>query len=124
MKNSISFFGEKYKPILVLILVIFTIQSCKVYQNPTTLNETVKDTSKGYVKVTMLNGDEYIYEDIVLSDNEYLGIKTENNTKVKTILKEEEILNVQRVNKNSSNFFGIFGIIVGVGSIILGIGML
>jgi len=113
-----------FKILITLLFLTFFIQSCKVYKSPTTLNQAALSEEEGYVKVTMLNGDEYIYETIIIQNNQYYGISTVDGKKVETALLNEQVQDVQRVNKKSSNFFGFFGILVGVGSIILGVTML
>ena len=55
-----------------ITLFLFSLNSYS--QNPISLNEAANNTSKGYYKVTMHNGDEFIYERIELnSDNNYIG---------------------------------------------------
>jgi len=108
--------------IITLLVCICLLQSCKVYQNPISLNEAANNTSKGYYKVTMHNGDEFIYERIELnSDNNYIGFLVKDKKPVETVLKSEEIKAIQKQNKNSSSFSNALGIGIGVGSVALGI---
>ena len=114
-------FHINFHKILMIFLVFMLFQSCKSYQKATNLEQASKADEKGYVKVTMVNGDEYIYETIEFSENTYYGIKTVNGEKVKTTLLKEDVLKVERKNKSSSSFFGIIGITIGVASIVLAI---
>ena len=108
--------------IITLLVCICLLQSCKVYQNPISLNEAANNTSKGYYKVTMHNGDEFIYERIELNrDNNYIGFLVKDKKPVETVLKSEEIKAIQKQNKNSSGFSNALGIGIGVGSVALGI---
>ncbi len=109
---------------IILIICSSLMLSCKVYQNPISLNEAANSTSEGYYKVTMHNGDEYIYERIELnSDNNYIGFLMKNKKPTETILKNEEIKSIQKQNKKSSGVSNILGFGVGIGSILLGIYM-
>lgn len=110
--------GKNFLKILGLLLVFSIFQSCKAYKSPTNLEQAANVDQKGYVKVTMVNGDEYIYETIEFNENTYYGVKTINSGKTKTILVKEEVLKVERRNKNS---FGLLGIVVGLGSVILAV---
>lgn len=112
---------KSFHKIFVLLLVFMLIQSCKSYQKSTNLEQASQSNEKGYVKVTMMNGNEYIFEAIDFSENTYYGVKTVNGEKVKTTLLKEDVLKVERQNKKSSGFFGVIGITIGVASIILGI---
>ncbi|MFA5296951.1 MAG: hypothetical protein WC389_01945 [Lutibacter sp.] len=118
LKNTLC---KNFYKILAILLVFMLFQSCKSYQKATNLEQASKANEKGYVKVTMLNGDEYIYETIDFIENTYYGVKTVNGEKVMTTLLKDDVLKVERQNKNSSGFFGIIGITIGVASIILGI---
>lgn len=109
--------------ILIFLIVFILFHSCKVYQDPTTFEQAATSNDKGYMKITMLNGDEYIYEDLDVVDGNYYGISTKNGEKITTLLKKDEIKDVQRHNKKSSVFFNLLGITVGIGSIFLAISM-
>jgi len=112
-KNLLKFLG--------LFLVLMLLQSCSAYKKSTNLDEASKVDQKGIVKVTMMNGDEYIYESIELKEDAYYGVKTVNGEKTKTVLLKEDVLKVERQNKKSSGFFSVTGIAIGVASIALGI---
>lgn len=114
-------FNKDLLKILGLFLVLILLQSCSTYKKSTNLEEASKVDQNGIVKVTMANGDEYIYEAIEFAEGAYYGVKTVNNEKVKTTLLKENVLKVERQNKNSSGFFSLTGIAIGVASIVLGI---
>lgn len=114
-------FNKNFHKILALLLVLMLGQSCKVYQKSTNLEQASQSEEKGFVKVTMANGDEYIYETIELKENNYYGVKTVNGEIMKTALLKEDVLKVERQNKKSSGFFSVTGIVIGVASIVLGI---
>lgn len=116
-------YSRCFKNILCFLVVFILFYGCKVYHHPTTLEQAATSNDKGYMKITMLNGDEYIYSDLEVVDGNYYGISTKNGEKITTILKKEEIKNVQRHNKKSSGFFNVLGITVGIGSIFLAISM-
>ena len=114
-------FNKNFHKILGLLLVLMLLQNCKVYQKSTNLEQASQSEEKGFVKVTMANGDEYIYESIEHKENNYYGVKTVNGEITKTALLKEDVLKVERQNKKSSGFFSITGIVIGVASIVLGI---
>lgn len=114
-------FNRNFHKILAILLVLMLLQSCKVYQKSTNLEQASQSEEKGYVKVTMANGDEYIYESIELEGLNYYGLKTVNGEITKTALLKEDVLKVERQNKKSSGFFSITGIVIGAASIVLGI---
>lgn len=109
-------FSISFLKILGLLLALILIQSCKAYKSPTSLEQAAKTEEKGYMKVTVVNGDEYIYENIEFSADTYYGVKTVNGEKVKTMLLKEEVMKVERKNKTAS---GLIGITIGVASAIL-----
>lgn len=116
---------KRYILKIISYILIFTVcLSCKVYQNPVTVNEAIENTDSGFFKVNMKNGDELIFEKIERTDLELYGIKTIENNEIKTVLDEDAILNIQKQNKKSSNSFKIIGITFGIGSLLLGFGML
>ena len=112
-------FNKNFRKILGFLLVFLLLQSCKVYQKSTNLEQASHSEEKGFVKVTMVNGDEYIYEAIEFSENTYYGVKTVNGEIMKTVLLKEAVLKVEKQNKKSSGFFGFVGITIGVASVIL-----
>ena len=114
-------FRNKLSYLLKLTLVLILFQSCNVYKSPTNLEQAAIANEEGYLKVTMLNGDEYIYETIEFVDDKFYGVKIVNEETIKTRLLKDEVKDVQRQNKNSSNSIGFTGIVVGIGSAILGV---
>jgi len=114
-------FNRNFHKILGFLFMLMLLQSCKVYQKSTNLEQASQSEEKGYVKVTMANGDEYIYESIELKENNYYGLKTVNGEITKTMLLKENVLKVERQNKKSSGFFSVTGIVIGAASIVLGI---
>ncbi|MDO9136236.1 MAG: hypothetical protein Q7U21_00315 [Lutibacter sp.] len=107
--------------IIGLFLVLMLLQSCSTYKKSTNLEEASRAEQEGVVKVTMINGDQYIYESIELKENTYYGIKTIEGGKTQTVLLKEDVMKVERQNKNSSGFFGITGIAIGIASIVLAV---
>lgn len=114
-------FNKNFHKILGLLLVLMLLQSCSTYKKSTNLEQASQSEEKGYVKVTMANGDEYIYESIEFKENNYYGVKTVNGEITKTALLKEDVLKVERQNKKSSGFFSVTGIVIGAASIVLGI---
>lgn len=107
--------------IFVLFLVLMLLQSCSTYKKSTNLEEASRAEQEGVVKVTMTNGDQYIYESIELKENTYYGIKTIEGGKTQTVLLKEDVMKVERQNKKSSGFLSFTGIGIGIASVILGI---
>jgi hypothetical protein len=82
-----------------------------VYHDPITLEQAAVSSEKEYMKITMLNGDEYIYEELEVVDGNYYGIQ------------KDEIKEVQKQNKKSSVLLNILGITIGAASVFLGVTM-
>jgi hypothetical protein len=114
-------FNIDFLKILGLLLFLLLIQGCKAYKSPTNLEQAAKTEEKGVVKVTMVNGDEYIFENIKFIGDTYYGVKTVNAEKVKTVLLKEDVLKVERKNKKSS--FTVLGMAIGLGSVMMAIFM-
>ncbi|HSQ46921.1 MAG TPA: hypothetical protein VLM44_08395 [Lutibacter sp.] len=114
-------FNKNFLKFLGLFIVLMLLQSCSAYKKSTNLDEASKVDQKGIVKVTLVNGDQYIYEAIELRKLTYYGIKTVDGEKIKTVLLKEDVMKVERQNKKSSGFFSVTGIVIGVASIVLGI---
>ena len=107
---------------IILLIVVFFFQSCKVYQDPISLNDAANSSSNGIIKVTMLNGDEYIYDKIEVNNNHnFIGINKRPNEILETPLINSEIKSIQLQNKKSSVLSNILGVGVGVGSVVLGV---
>jgi len=105
--------------IIGLFLVLMLLQSCSTFKKSTNLEQASQSDEKGYVKVTMINGDEYIYESVEFKENNYYGVNTVKGEITKTALLKEDVLKVERQNKKSSGFFSFTGIVIGVASIVL-----
>lgn len=114
-------FHQDFLSYLGLILVLMLLQSCNVYKKSTNLEEASKVDQKGIIKVTLVNGDEYMYEAIEFKDNIYYGLKTVGGEITKTALLKEDVLKVERENKKSSGLFSVTGIVIGAASIVLAI---
>lgn len=114
-------FYKNFSKILGLFFVLFLLQGCSAYKKSTNLEEASQVEQNGFVKVTMINGDEYIYESIEHLELTYYGIKTVDGEKTKTVLLKEDVMKAERQNKKSSGFFSFTGIVIGVASIVLGI---
>lgn len=109
----------------ILLIVISLLQSCKVFQDPISLNDAANSNSKSVIKVTMLNGDEYIYDKIELNNNNnYIGINKTPNEIIEIPLINSEIESVQLQNKKSSVLSNILGFGVGIGCVVLAVLML
>ena len=119
-KNICNYFLTK---IFIFLIVFSAFQSCKVYQDPIALEQAGTSNNEEYIKITMLNGDEYIYEELEVIDGNYYGIQTKNEEKTTTLLVKDEVKNVQKQNKKSSVLLNLFGITIGVASVFIGISM-
>ncbi|MDO9039571.1 MAG: hypothetical protein Q7U59_14610 [Lutibacter sp.] len=113
--------NNNFLKILGLFLILMLLQSCSTYKKSTNLEEASRAEQDGVVKVTLANGDEYIYDSIEFKENTYYGIKNIEGGKTQTVLLKEDVMKVERQNKKSSGFLGITGITIGIASIILGI---
>ena len=119
-KNICNHFLTK----ILIFLIVFTLfQSCKIYQDPITLEQAITGNNEEYIKITMLNGDEYIYEELEVVDGNYYGIHTNNDERITTLLMKDEVKDVQKQNKKTSVFLNPLGITFGVASVFLGISM-
>jgi hypothetical protein len=115
LKKSINL---DFLKILGLILVLMLMQSCSAYKKSTNLEQAAQVEQNGFVKVTLTNGDEYIYESIEFSGDTYYGLKTVNGEKIKTLLLKDEVLKVERRNKSG---FGVLGLAIVLGSVIMAV---
>jgi len=114
---------NSYLKLFQICLLFMLLQGCKLYQNPISIDEAVKTEEKGIVKVTMMNGDEYVYESIEVSDNKYYGVYLVDNQKMKEALNIERIKDVQKQNRKSSKGNNMLGLGVAVLAAIAGIMM-
>ncbi|MBT8317984.1 MAG: hypothetical protein HKP59_10190 [Lutibacter sp.] len=95
-------------------------QSCKIYNNPVSFEQAVKNEEDKIVKITMNDGNEFVYESLEINDGLYYGIQNNGAVKVKIPLNKDEIQSVQLRKKNSSKGTNALGIGVGILSIITG----
>lgn len=107
--------------IFKFLLVLLIFQSCKIYQDPISIQEAATNNEEGVLKITMLNGDEYIYESIEYKEGEYYGFYSEDGEKIKTLLQKDNIKDVQRHNKKASKGNNFIGISIGVISAVVGV---
>lgn len=113
--------GKNIQKILKLYLVLMLLQSCHAYKSSTSLEQASLADEKGFIKVTLVNGDEYIYESVEITDGKYYGVKTVNGETEKTTLLKEDVLKAERQNKISSGFFSLVGIAIGVVSVMFAV---
>ena len=121
MKTSTFLYFKR--SVLIFCILIFLV-SCSVYKQPTDLNTAASSNEKGMLKITMVNGDEFIYESVVKEGDYFYGINSKTGVANKTLLAPNEIAKVERQNKGASGFMNVFGIGLGIGSIVLAILML
>ena len=76
-----------------------------------------------YYKVTLNNGDEFIYQNILIENDAFFGITKNKNEIIETPLDKSDILSIQKQNTKASTFSNVLGFGVGIGSILLGIFM-
>ena len=86
--------------------------------------EASNNDSKGVIKVTMQNGDKFLYENIEIIEDQYYGVFVQNDEKIKIPLKEEEIKSIQVKSEKASFFSKFLGITAAVGAMVLGVTML
>ena len=108
-----------YKILSIFLLLILS-QSCKIYNNPVSFEQAVNNEEDKIVKITMNDGNEFVYESLEMNDGLYYGIQNNGVEKVKTPLDKNEIQSVQLRKKNSSKGTNALGIGVGILSIIVG----
>lgn len=107
---------------LILYIFLIPFQGCKIYNDPISFEQAVNNKEGEIVKITMDNGNEFIYEDIEIINGLYYGIQVNNGEKVKIALDKNEIKDIQIRNKNSSKGSNILGI--GIGGLALISGLL
>lgn len=115
---------NKYIKVLKLCLLFILFQGCKIYNAPIPINKIKESKDNSYVKITMINGDEFIYEAIEIIENTYYGVNFTSGKKVKTILFKEDVEHVQLQNKKASTSNNILGVLIGVLSVTIGAFML
>ncbi len=110
--------------LFIICLLFILFQGCKIYQEPISLDQAISSKVDGYLKITMLNGNEFIYEDIEIMEGYYYGINFNDGEKVKTIIDKDEIKDVQLRNKKATKSSNFIGISIGIVSILIGALML
>jgi len=113
-------FSEASKFFSILFL-FFLLVGCKAYHSAIPLNEAINKDHAGLLKVTLNNGDEYIYENIINENGITYGVAIKNGLEQKTELKQSDVKKVEIKNKKSSTGLNILGVGVGVSAIVLGI---
>jgi len=114
---------KAYFRLLIMFLLFILFQGCKIYQEPISLNQALNSKEDGILKITMLNGDKFIYEDIEVIEDDYYAINFNNGEKVKTLINKDEIKDVQFRNNKSAKSSNFLGISIGVLTIMLGVFM-
>ena len=109
---------------LKLCLLFILFQSCKTYQDPVSFKQAVDNKEVTLIKIKMINGDEFLYEDLEIIEGLYYGIRTRDGEKVKIELDKDSIKEVQLRNKNSSKGSNVLGISIGVLALISGLLMI
>jgi hypothetical protein len=109
---------SRYGKAIFIIILFLSLSNCKSYYKPTSLNEAVKE-KPGLVKLTLLNGDEYIYSSLETDGTNIYGIQETKEGTDRVLLKNEDVKEVRRYNKSASTCFGILGVGVVAGSAIL-----
>ncbi len=115
---------KAYFRLLIMCLLVILFQGCKIYQEPISLNQALNSKEDGNLKITMINGNQFIYEDIEVINDNYYAINFNNGKKEKTLLNKNEIKEVQFRNKKSAKSSNFMGIGIGIITIILGAFML
>ena len=103
-----------------LLLMLMFLQSCKSYKNSTMSEQAANNSSKESVKVTMQNGDNFLYENIEVVEGQYYGVYVEDDKKIETLLKKEDIQSVRVYRNKTSLFPKLLGISAIVGALVLG----
>jgi len=122
-----SYFSLRFNPSanyrMWIGILFFTLLSCSGYKTPVSL-ATAETEKLDYVKVTLSNGDEFIYEYIEYQNDGYYGINTVDGEQIKTALQKSDIMEIRQKNKKSSGFLNFMGVLIGAGSIVLLVVML
>lgn len=99
---------------LKFLLLAVLFQSCKLYKDPISVDEAVEIKEKTYFKVTLMNGDEFIYDSIDLNEGNYYGVYTKDEHTSSDLLKKENVKSIEQYNKKTSKKNGVVGIGIGV----------
>jgi hypothetical protein len=101
-----------------MLSLFFILQACKGYKDPISLEAAQRDRLD-YVKVTLNNGDERVFELIEYRDGSYYGVTKEDGEQVRIELDQNEVQEVKQKDKKSSSFVRIMGVLVGIGGVAL-----
>ena len=124
MLNSKRNIWTKLQLVLKFLLFVLVLQSCKSYQKSSMMMEAANTDVKGAIKITMQNGENFLYENIELIENQYYGVFVQNNEKIKIPLKEEDIKSVEVQSEKASFFSKFLGVTAVAGAIVLAGAML
>jgi hypothetical protein len=106
------------------IFLLLVIQSCKVYDNPVSFEQAISIEENKIIKVTMLDGSEFVYDHLENDNQLYYGVQILDGEPVRIPLVTEKIKSIQLRNKNSSKGTNALGIGVGLLSVITGLLMI
>lgn len=91
----------KKKIVCILLVIIFTLQSCTVYKKtPVTLEEAKNANLK--TLVIDINNTKHKYKRITLIDGQYYGEIKKNQKYPKDLLSETEIKSIQTIDKTAT----------------------
>ena len=113
-----------YKTISFFVFVaisLLLIQSCKVYQESTSLNEAALKNSENLYKVTLITGEELIVENIEIDNEMYFGTSVKDGKKERILIEKTKVKLVQEMDPKSSKSINGTGIGIGILGIVLGI---
>ena len=124
MPNSKFNIWTHVQLVLKLLLIVMLLQSCKSYQKSSMMAEAAKIDSKGAIKITMHNGEKFLYENIEFTENQYYGVFVENEERIKIPLNQKEIKSVQVLSKKASFMSKFLGVTAVAAAIVFGGAML
>lgn len=115
----------KFFAYILLIVLLACSINCQSYHKPISLSDSAKvgETGKKF-KVTLYNGDEIIYDSIILHNNNYYGVNIENGERTSVLINENSISKIEQYHKTKGSFMNVFGILIGGASLALAVIML
>ena len=94
------------KLLLFILAVLFTLQSCQIYQPvPVSLEEAANSELK--TKIITQNGDDLRFKKIISENQEFFGLKKKNGNLVKFAVDEDEITAIFLKDKKKSTWANI-----------------
>lgn len=120
VNSKLQYYGTKLYLLISGVVLIFSMESCRVYEKPVSFNEVIQNEEFGVSRVSMKDGKVYLFESIILKNQEYYGVRKINGNVNEVHLKDEDIKSVQSRNNKSSGLFNLTGIGIVLGSIALG----